>query len=67
MRIIAKRVDEEVYLVNREIDMTGFIADFNKKIRYINRNIYSILARGYWVDFGHNEELMRKILLLPHQ
>lgn len=65
MKIIAKRIDEEVYLIDIEKDMTGFIADFDREARYSDGNVYSILARGYWGKSVHDEELMKKVLLLP--
>ena len=67
MKIIAKQV-ADVYLVDLETeDNKGFIAEFDRGVRFRPFNLHSILARGYWIPAEPNEELLRKILELPEK
>ena len=67
-KIVAKRGKDQIYLVVKDPtnpQTKGYTANFevNKRGRPIRAA--SIIMRGYWEDFQHDENLLKKIKTLP--
>ena len=66
LNIIAHRGGGGTYLVvASDKGRRGFVASEEEGVRYPEMNLDSILARGYWEPFGHDENLLQRVLALP--
>ena len=68
MEIVAykgKKTQPNAYLINvGEIGgkTLGSVVDMERMIRHPPFNLHSILGRGYWEDFEHDDELLKTLM-----
>jgi len=65
MKVIAKQEGTQRFLIQTDKKDMAVITDLKEKIKFPEFNIDSIIARGYWEPYDHDEDLMKLLLKLP--
>ncbi len=63
LNIIAKQNNREIYLLSYDHAAgTGFVADFERQVRYPEDNIQTIRKKGFWIDIQCSQNVKNAIL-----